>query len=50
MVLEFSIHEMTIAVKDINAAQDRFAGSLQGTPDEIQNFPQDSFELNMGGV
>lgn len=50
MALEFSIHEMTIAVEDINAAQDRFAGALNGTQDEVQNFPQDSFELNMGGV
>jgi len=50
MALEFSIHEMTIAVKDINTAQRTFARPLQGTEDKIQNFPQDSFELNMGGV
>jgi methylmalonyl-CoA/ethylmalonyl-CoA epimerase len=50
MALELSIHEMTIAVNDIDAAQATFAGALQGSEDEVQHFPQDAFELNMGGV
>jgi methylmalonyl-CoA/ethylmalonyl-CoA epimerase len=48
--LEFSIHEMTIAVKNIDAAQNRFAGALNGQSDEVQSFPQESFSLDMGGV
>ncbi|NNN09136.1 MAG: hypothetical protein HKL85_08090 [Acidimicrobiaceae bacterium] len=50
MTLELSIHEITIAVKNIGDAQTTFAGALQGSSDEIQGFPQDAFELNMGGV
>jgi methylmalonyl-CoA/ethylmalonyl-CoA epimerase len=48
--LEFSIHEMTIAVKDIDSAQNRIAGALNGQSDEVQHFPQESFSLDMGGV
>lgn len=50
MSLEFSIHEMTIAVNDIPAAQRHLAGAFAGSEDEVQSFPQESFELNMGGV
>jgi len=50
MALELSIHEMTIAVSDIDLAQKTFAGALQGAEDVVQHFPQDAFELNMGGV
>ncbi len=50
MALELSIHEITIAVNDIGEAQTTFAGALQGSEDEVQHFPQDNFELNMGGV
>ncbi len=50
MALELSIHEITIAVKDIDGAQTTFASALQGSADAVQSFPQDAFELNMGGV
>ena len=50
MALEFSIHEMTIAVNDIPSAQRHLAGAFAGTGDEVQSFPQESFELAMGGV
>ena len=50
MALEFSIHEITIAVNDIDGAQDRFAGAFGGTADALQNFPAPSFQMDMGGV
>jgi len=50
MALEFSIHEITMAVHDIGAAADRLSKAFLGTVDEVQEFPQDGFELRMGGV
>lgn len=50
MSLEFTIHELTVAVNDIDQAQNHFATAFQGTEDDVQSFPQDAFELNMGGV
>jgi hypothetical protein len=50
MALEFSIHEITIAVDDLEAAAVRLAGALNGQIDEVQAFPQAGFELRMGGV
>lgn len=50
MSLEFSIHEITIAVRDIAGASSRFAGLFGGQADELQQFPQDRFQMNMGGV
>lgn len=50
MALEFSIHEITIAVNDIDAAASTLSGALQGTVDEVQDFPNEGFELKMGGV
>lgn len=50
MSLEFTIHEITVAVEDIAAAQRRVADAFMGTEDEVQSFPQPSFQLNMGGV
>jgi methylmalonyl-CoA/ethylmalonyl-CoA epimerase len=50
MTLELSIHELTVAVKDTATASKTFAGMLHGTIDEVQHFPQEGFELEMGGV
>ncbi|MEI7778155.1 MAG: hypothetical protein WCJ42_01855 [Actinomycetes bacterium] len=50
MALEFSIHEITVAVNDITAASGTLAGALQGTADTVQHFPQAGFQLDMGGV
>ena len=50
MSLEFSIHEITIAVKDINEAATRFAGVFGSEPDGVQRFPQPGFQMDMGGV
>jgi methylmalonyl-CoA/ethylmalonyl-CoA epimerase len=50
MAAEFSIHEITIAVHDIAAASATIAAAFNGTIDEVQHFPQDGFELEMGGV
>ncbi len=50
MAPEFSIHEITIAVNDIEEAAKTIAAAFNGTIDEIQHFPQDGFELHMGGV
>jgi catechol 2,3-dioxygenase-like lactoylglutathione lyase family enzyme len=50
MALEFSIHEITIAVNDIDGAQERFAGAFGGTADALQHFPSANFQMDMGGV
>lgn len=50
MALEFSIHEITIAVSDIMEAADKLSSAFMGTIDEVQRFPQEGFELDMGGV
>jgi hypothetical protein len=50
MALEFSIHEITIAVNDIDHAQDRFAGAFGGISDALQSFPAQQFQMDMGGV
>jgi methylmalonyl-CoA epimerase len=50
MALEFSIHEITIAVNDIDHAQDRFAGAFGGSRDARQSFPGQQFQMDMGGV
>ena len=47
---EFSIHEITIAVTDIDAAAATIAAAFHGVVDPVQEFPQGSFELRMGGV
>jgi methylmalonyl-CoA/ethylmalonyl-CoA epimerase len=50
MALEFSIHEITIAVNDIDAAASHLSAALNGEADPVQEFPQEGFELHMGGV
>ena len=50
MSLELSIHEITIAVNDIDTASKTLGGALQGTIDEVQDFPNEGFQLKMGGV
>lgn len=50
MPLEMSIHEITIAVHDIDAAAGTFGASFLGTADDVQVFPDKDFELKMGGV
>lgn len=50
MDVEFSIHEITIAVNDIGAAQERFAAAFGGDADALQHFPGQSFQMHMGGV
>lgn len=50
MPLEFSIHEITIAVNNIDAAAGRLGGVLKGDVDETQQFPQAGFQLDMGGI
>jgi methylmalonyl-CoA/ethylmalonyl-CoA epimerase len=50
MGLEFSIHEITIAVNDIGGAQERFAAAFGGTGDALQHFPGANFQMDMGGV
>ncbi len=50
MPLELSIHEITIAVQDIDDAATRFAGLFASEPDPIQQFPQPGFQMEMGGV
>jgi methylmalonyl-CoA/ethylmalonyl-CoA epimerase len=50
MALEFSIHEMTIAVHDIDTAAKRFSDAFQGEVDPKQQWPQPMLELDMGGV
>jgi methylmalonyl-CoA/ethylmalonyl-CoA epimerase len=47
---EFSIHEITIAVHDISATAKTLATAFNGAIDEIQEFPQEGFQLQMGGV
>lgn len=50
MAAEFSIHEITLAVNDIAEASQRIAAAFNGTIDEVQEFPQGNFQLQMGGV
>jgi methylmalonyl-CoA/ethylmalonyl-CoA epimerase len=50
MAPQFSIHEITMAVNDIAEASQTIAAAFNGTVDEIQEFPQGNFELQMGGV
>lgn len=50
VALEFSIHEITIAVSDREAAAATFADAFGGSIDEAQVFPQEGFQLEMGGV
>lgn len=50
MAVELSIHEITIAVNDIDAAANHLSQALQGTVDPVQDFPQEGFQLRMGGV
>jgi methylmalonyl-CoA/ethylmalonyl-CoA epimerase len=50
VTLELSIHEITIAVNDITASSDTLGRAFNGDVDEVQEFPQDGFELQMGGV
>lgn len=50
MSLEFSIHEITIAVNETGEAATRFAALFSGEVDEIQRFPQQGFQMEMGGV
>jgi catechol 2,3-dioxygenase-like lactoylglutathione lyase family enzyme len=50
MALEFSIHEITIAVKDVDTAAGRFGGAFQGQIDPLQTFSAPMFSLSMGGV
>jgi methylmalonyl-CoA/ethylmalonyl-CoA epimerase len=47
---EFSIHEITLAVNDIAEASTTLAAAFNGTIDEIQEFPQGNFQLQMGSV
>ena len=47
---EFSIHEITIAVNNIDEVADVLSRAFGGTVDPVQHFPQEGFELNMGGV
>jgi catechol 2,3-dioxygenase-like lactoylglutathione lyase family enzyme len=48
---EFSIREVTVAVKDIEAAARRLGGALQSPRiDEVVEFPAENLELRMGGV
>jgi methylmalonyl-CoA/ethylmalonyl-CoA epimerase len=50
MPVEFSIHEITIAVNEIDTAANGLAGVLKGVVDPVQKFPQANFQLDMGGV
>jgi catechol 2,3-dioxygenase-like lactoylglutathione lyase family enzyme len=50
MALELSIHEITMAVNDIGAAADALGRAFLGAIDEVQSFPQEGFQLDMGGV
>ncbi len=50
MSLEFSIHEITIAVKDIGEAASRFSAIFGSEPDPVQRFPAQGFQMDMGGV
>ncbi|MGI8706846.1 MAG: VOC family protein [Actinomycetota bacterium] len=50
MALDLSIHEITIAVRDTEAAAATLAGAFLGSIDEIQEFPEPGFQLRMGGV
>ena len=50
MALEFSIHELTIAVNDISLAAEKLSSAFMGVIDEVQHFPDVGFELDMGGV
>jgi catechol 2,3-dioxygenase-like lactoylglutathione lyase family enzyme len=49
--IEFSIREVTIAVKDIAAAAERLGGALQSPRiDGVVEFPAENLELRMGGI
>jgi methylmalonyl-CoA/ethylmalonyl-CoA epimerase len=50
MSLNFSIHEITIAVNDVNGSSDRLARAFNSKPDELQSFPTTAIETDMGGV
>jgi catechol 2,3-dioxygenase-like lactoylglutathione lyase family enzyme len=50
MALEFSVHEMTVAVKDIDTAAGRLSGAFHGVTDPVQTFTAPMFQLLMGGV
>lgn len=50
MALEMSIHEITMAVQDINESARALSRMFLGSIDEVQSFPQEGFELDMGGV
>ena len=50
MPVEFSIHEITIAVNEIDTAAKHLGATLKGEADPVQSFPQENFELDMGGV
>lgn len=50
MALEMTIHEITMAVHDIKGAADALGRMFLGSIDEVQSFPQEGFELDMGGV
>ena len=41
MAPEFSIHEITIAVNDIDAAANDLSAALGGEVDPVQEFPQE---------
>lgn len=47
---QFNIHEITVAVNDIDQAQERFAGAFGGVADALQRFPGANFQMDMGGV
>ncbi|HWC08421.1 MAG: methylmalonyl-CoA/ethylmalonyl-CoA epimerase [Solirubrobacterales bacterium] len=50
MALELSIHEITIAVKDVGDSASFFARAFNSEPDEVQHFPTQGIEVDMGGV
>jgi methylmalonyl-CoA/ethylmalonyl-CoA epimerase len=50
VALEFSIREMTIAVRDIATAGERLGEALQAKVDDVVQFPEQGLELEMGGI
>src|SRR5262245_52043286 len=45
-----NIHEIVIAVHDIDEAAKRYAAALDGTIDDVISYPQKGIEIDLGGI